>query len=148
MSEDPQAYVLFSQEIETGRTHIHKYWTTYYEFDDIVSFVKDIVETYKLDLVIVEAMNSEMWLVQALRRYYEEEEPDYVIDIIKYKPKGSKSQRVSQCARRIRNGRVQFNPDLEDSQMIDEIVRIGTADHDDVCDATTQAIIYSMKNVM
>jgi predicted phage terminase large subunit-like protein len=106
-----------------------------WDFNELVEKAQIYNETYQPDAILIEKKASGQSLIQVLRRFG--------LSVLEYLPDRDKQSRAFACQPILEAGRVWVPKGKEWAEaLIEECLQFPVGEHDDQCDAMTQAILW------
>lgn len=102
-------------------------------FNDILETIFALYQYHNCQIVLVEDVQSQSWIVQELQRKYGIQVQGIHLD-------SSKRARLVAVSTYFENGKVYFTPNTK--EVWEQIVSFGTAEKDDLVDSTTQLLKF------
>lgn len=143
--------VVFGLDFQHKRMYVLDYWRSHQKIHEQLAQVAEYIRTWEAKWVVVESVAYQEAFADLLK--YQFQGSPFAPNIEKFHPVESKRARLEAAAPRIADGSVQFvdqlNPNMPEGEgeLVRQIVEFGIQPHDDLCDAFSQGVLFSLKNL-
>lgn len=143
--------VVFGLDFQRKKIYVLDYWRSHQKIHEQLEQVQEFIQTWEAKWVVVEAVAYQEAFADLLARRMEG--VAFRPEIHKFRPKESKRARLEAVSPQVVSGDVVFldrlDPHMPDgeAELVRQIVEFGIQPHDDLCDAFSQGVLFSMENL-
>lgn len=143
--------VVFGVDFQEHKMYVLDFWRSHQKIHEQLAQVSEFIKEWEAKWVVVEAVAYQEAFADLLRHQFAGS--PFAPQIEKFHPVESKRSRLEAVSPRVHDGSVMFLDRLDpnmpdcDSELVRQIVEFGIQPHDDLCDAFSQGVLYSMNNL-
>lgn len=150
-SGDYFTIVVFGLDFQQRKVYVLDFWRSHQKIHEQLEQVSAFIQEWEAKWVVVEAVAYQEAFADLLRHRFSGS--PFAPKIEKFRPMASKRSRIEAVSPRVSDGSVLFldrlNPNMPDcdSELVRQIVEFGIQPHDDLCDAFSQGVLYTIETL-
>lgn len=143
--------VVFGLDFQRKKIYVLDYWRSHQKIHEQLEQVLEFIQVWEAKWVVVEAVAYQEAFADLLK--FKLSGVAFSPEIHKFRPVESKRARLEAVSPRINSGDVLFldrlNPHMPEAEgeLVRQVVEFGIQPHDDLCDAFSQGVLFSMNNL-